>query len=174
MSTITGKRAVVSRLALLSLAPALLLAVSACSAGPDERGPSGGKPSAAPGSLAEWQLSMSRCMREHGVDVGDPSADGMGATIDSRGLSEDQLSAASEACSKKLGTPPAMTEAEKKAADEAAQKMMITIAKCYRASGVDVPDPKPGQGLDIPKDAPADVADKCGGSADMSTTSVRP
>ncbi|MFJ3394883.1 hypothetical protein [Leifsonia aquatica] len=174
MSTTTGKRAAVSRLALLSLAPALLLAVSACSAGPDERGSNEGKPSAASGSLAEWQLSMSRCMREQGVDVGDPSAGGNGATIDSRGLSEDQFTAASEACSKKLGAPPAMTEAEKKAADEAAQKTMISIAKCYRASGVDVPDPKPGQGLAIPKDAPAEVAEKCGASADMSTTGVQP
>lgn len=174
MSIITGKRGVVSRLALLSLAPALLLAVSACSAGSGAPEPSGGTPSASPGSLADWQLSMAKCMREHGVDVADPSAGGLGTTIDSRGLSEDQLTAASEACSAKLGTPPSLTEAEKKAQDEATQKMMLKIADCYRASGVDVPDPKPGQGLALPKDAPADVVDTCGGFADASVQGVHP
>lgn len=175
MSIITAKRGVASRLALLSLAPALLLAVSACAAGPSG-GASSEKPSAGAGSgsLADWQLAMAKCMREHGVDVADPSAGGMGTTIDTRGLSEDQLTAASDACSKKLGTPPAMTEAEKKDMDAKAQKMMISIAECYRASGVDVPDPRPGQGLAVPEGAPADVVEKCGGAASAATQSVAP
>jgi hypothetical protein len=167
-----SRSATVKRLAVMTAVPALLLALSACSAGAGAGGgaSSSEKPSASPGSLAEWQLKMSRCMREQGVNVPDPSGDGTGAAMNSNGASQDQISAASKTCADKLGTPPAMTNAEKKQAEEAAQKALITIAKCYRASGIDVPDPQPGQGLDIPKDAPADVTEKCGGAGSTTTS----
>jgi hypothetical protein len=161
------------RLAVMAAVPALLLALSACSAGAGGGTPtSSEKPASQPGSLAEWQLKMSKCMRDHGVDVSDPTGNGQGASINMNGLSQDQLSAASKTCMNELGTPPAMTDAEKKAAERSAQKAMITMAKCYRASGIDVPDPQPGQGLDIPKNVPTDVTDKCGGGAGSATKSI--
>jgi hypothetical protein len=154
-TTRTGKPA--GRLAALLVVPALLLAFTGCSAAKG-----GGEPSSTPQAMSrqEWTLKYAQCMRSHGQNVPDPTSDG---TISAQaGGDIDAAKAASEACRKQLGDMPPLTASEKQAADKAMQEQMVKIAQCYRKNGVDVPDPAPGQVVQIPSDAPDGVRAQCG------------
>jgi hypothetical protein len=89
-------------------------------------------------------LAFTRCMRDNGVDIGDPSVDAEGnASLDFSGidlgsLDEESVAAAQTACSEQLegatlgfdlGDP---TELE---------DMALEFARCMRANGYDLDDP---------------------------------
>ena len=83
-------------------------------------------------------LKFAQCMREHGVDMPDPSADG-GIRVNGEGMSEDQMEAAQAACQKwmDMAEPedggPEMSEEEKQS--------FLDMAACMRERGYNFPDP---------------------------------
>ncbi|MEV4459929.1 hypothetical protein [Microbispora sp. NPDC049633] len=138
-----------------ALALALALALAACGAAPTGDGvaSAGGaastataKPSArGPADLQEAQLKFAQCMREHGVDMPDPGPDGRVRITGKKG-EEATMRKAMQACEHfmkdavgdKLGGD-----------DPEVRDRMVRFAQCMREHGVDVPDPAPGQGLQI-------------------------
>ena len=88
-------------------------------------------------------LQYAQCMREHGVDMPDPQRVGTGGIkITAKGgpARNAKVQAAQTDCQKYLQTgggraPSAAEQAKAKAA-------MLAYAKCMRAQGVDMPDPK--------------------------------
>jgi hypothetical protein len=109
-------------------------------------------------SPEDYQLAFADCMREHGIDVPDPSSDGS-----MRAPAIDDMSAfteASEACQEKLGRPPVQA-GEPTKSDEERLAEMVAMAECFREHGIEVPDPKAGEMITIPMDAPEDVLAAC-------------
>ncbi|WP_193105462.1 hypothetical protein [Brachybacterium sp. FME24] len=139
-------------------APLLLVALTACGTtgdSPDADSSAGG-PAATDQSFEQWELEYASCLREQGVDLPDPGPDG--------GIqppSDDGFMEASEACVEELGDPPARPGGEPEESDEERQAAMLMLAACFRDHGVDVPDPKPGELVTIPDDAPEEVLEEC-------------
>lgn len=135
----------------------------------------GSTPTSTPGSgmtFDEWQLANAQCMRDEGIDMPDPTEDGRGLAIDIENTDMEALEAASKKCIAKLGEPPApeggyMSDAE-------VRESMLKMAKCFRDNGVDVPDPKEGEGFTLPEDAPSEVMEKCGLEGGASSMTVNP
>ena len=149
---------------LLAAVPLLALGLTGCAGGPSSADPA---PSSSTGlTLTQWRLKMAECLREQGVDVGDPDADGNQSTS-LQGADQDQFAAASKTCRGKLGPAPAMSAAEKKQAEQQQRESALKMAKCYRDNGVDVADPEPGQLPEIPSNAPESVQQQCGGGSQM-------
>jgi hypothetical protein len=140
---------------MLGLLLALALAVAACGGG-------GGKPSgvaslgggkatattrAGGGSDREAALAYARCMRQHGIDMPDPTFDAQGHTAQQMppgvGPDDPKFKAANQACQQYL---PGGGAPEKPNPQE--QQQMVQFARCMRQHGVDMPDPKPGGGID--------------------------
>ncbi len=166
MSLLTSRRT--RSAAALFAIPALLVAFTACAANPGSGSGTGSGSSSGSGSGSSqsereaWQLKFAQCMRDNGVDMPDPSGASMpGISLDAN--NQDAVMAASATCEKKVGTPPPFSPEEQKQMAAETQKMMLKIAKCYRDSGFDVPDPKPGDSVSVPAGAPDDVVQKCGG-----------
>ena len=102
--------------------------------------------------LRQAMLDNAKCMREHGVDMPDPSIDeGSGGgtiTFGPGGVdpTSDDFQAASKACQHLLadvlgGFQPLSAEEQAKMRDEA-----LKFAKCMRDHGINVPDPQFGDG----------------------------
>lgn len=158
-----GRRA--SVVALLT-APVLALALAACAPGaetPPDRVDSGGGSDSANATFTQWQLDFAECMREHGVDMEDPSGSGTTSTK-VQTTDEDRMEQAKATCITKLGDPPAMTQEERDASNAQFMEWSNGLANCYRQKGYEMPDPKAGEPLQIPQDAPDDVRAECGGS----------
>jgi hypothetical protein len=141
----------------LKLATVLLVGALtiACGSAGDDPDPGG---TSTAGSFEDYQLAFAKCMREHGIDMPDPSADGsvkIPAVKDMTAFTE-----ASDACQEKLGQPPA-PDGQAPKSDEERLAEMVKTAECFRAHGVEVPDPKPGETLTIPMDAPSEVLEAC-------------
>jgi len=151
------------RIAALLAVPALVFVFTGC-ASTSPQSASTNTPSAGTMSFTDWQLANAKCMRAQGVDFPDPSGDGSGQSISMNGSDAEAITAAAKKCHAKLGPPPALSASDKAANAAALQKQLVKAAQCYRASGIDVPDPKPGEGIKVPSDAPSDVVAKCGGS----------
>jgi hypothetical protein len=165
MSLITTKRR--GRLAAVLSIPALLIMLTGCAVSSPQAG-SPETPASSKLSFSDWQLANTKCMRAQGIDMPDPSADGSSQAMSMSGTDASAIIAAQKKCQEKLGPPPALSSKEKAADSAAAMEALIKVAQCYRASGVDVPDPKPGEGLKVPSDAPSDVVAKCGAGAGTS------
>jgi len=135
---------------------ALTLAVAACGGGGKSNGVAsfGGanKPTAttsAGGSSDPRQamLNFARCMRQHGINMPDPKP---GGGIEIKGgpggvkPDDPKFKAAQQACNKYLpngGQPPKPNPQE--------QQQMLAFARCMRQHGINMPDPKPGGGIEI-------------------------
>ncbi|MHA7133457.1 hypothetical protein [Oerskovia turbata] len=85
---------------------------------------------------------FARCMRENGVDMPDPGADGGGVITLDGSTDEGAMDAAFEACKEFLpdGGEPAKLSPE----DLEAQRK---YAQCMREQGIDMPDPDPNGGM---------------------------
>jgi hypothetical protein len=147
------------RLAGLVAMLALALAVAACGGGGKANGVASlsgaNKPTAtttAGSSHDDRQaaLAFARCMRQHGIDMPDPQFNGNGITQKftgrpgSKGPDDPKFKAAQQACQKYLpngGQPPKPNPQQ--------QQQMLQFARCMRQHGIDVPDPKPGGGIDL-------------------------
>jgi hypothetical protein len=88
------------------------------------------------------RLEFARCMREHGVDMPDPDADGkMTITASGGPTNRTQMDAAQAACRQYLpngGAPPSMSPQE--------IEQLRQFAQCMRDHGVQMADPDPNNG----------------------------
>ncbi|MBF4563657.1 hypothetical protein [Plantibacter sp. VKM Ac-2876] len=150
--TTTSRRPMIALTALLAV-PGLLLGLSACSGEASTE-----SASAAPVSFEDWQLKFSDCLREKGVDMPDPKADGS-MNINVNEIDMDAYEAAAPQCQEEVGPPPASSEGG--TTEEQSMKQTLEAAECLRDHGFDVPDPTRDTGLQVPDDVPDDVSEKC-------------
>ena len=125
--------------------------------GPDASGVSarGGQ------ALIDAQTRMARCMRRQGVDFPDPGS-GRGFEVDADGaVDERRLRAAERKCAR---FARAISEAAPRPSAQEQQRTRDTTlryARCMRAHGADVPDPRAndeagGTAVSVPADAKSD------------------
>jgi hypothetical protein len=134
---------------MLGLLLALALAVAACGGGGKPSGVASlkgaGKATATTraggGDDRQAALNYARCMRQHGIDLPDPTFDAQGhlAIQNPPGVGPDnpKFKAANQACQKYLpngGAPQKPNPQE--------QQQMLAFARCMRQHGVNMPDPK--------------------------------
>jgi hypothetical protein len=105
-------------------------------------------------------LRFAQCMRDHGVEVGDPEGpdgEGEGIALVGEGVEPEELSEADAACRHLLpeGTfrPPDPSPQEQAALHD----RLVRFARCMREHGIDLPDPDPDAGgfINTPGDAAA-------------------
>ena len=134
---------------LLAVTIVLTCAATACGGRPDPKGSSTGGAASAGGGQAgsqdqrfqEGRLKYARCMREHGVEMPDPKPnEGMPAIA----AGDEKTMRADKACAKLMPVNPNAPD------DATRQKQMVALAKCMRAHGIPMSDPKPGEGLAMP------------------------
>jgi hypothetical protein len=92
-------------------------------------------------------LQYAQCMRDHGVNMPDPTFSDGGARVEMRqdkGDDPDKIREAQEACKRYQDQvkPPEVSEEQEKKMREAALKN----AQCMRDHGIDFPDPQFGEG----------------------------
>lgn len=147
--------------------PLLALSLAACTPSGEEgttpSGGGGGSSSDTSDSMA-WELDFAACMRKQGLDYPDPEP-GAGGIISFGSVDSDRAAweAASEKCFDELGERPALSPQEQAAADKEFLAWAKKAAECYRENGYDMPDPDGTTTLSFPADAPAEVAQECGG-----------
>jgi hypothetical protein len=110
------------------------------SALPDAAGDSSSSPSASDEADLDPQdamLKFAQCMRDHGVDVPDPT--GGGITVNGEGLSQDQMEAAQAACQKWMDM--AAPEDGGGELSEEEKQSFLDMAACMRERGYNFPDP---------------------------------
>jgi hypothetical protein len=121
------------------------LALGACGASNDDGATTGA--TAGQGDKAfQGALKFAKCMREHGIDFPDPQRVGQGGIKMTMkggpGTNTAKVEAAQKDCQKYMqiggGRAPSAAERAK------VQNAMLDYAKCMRAHGVDMPDPKFG------------------------------
>ncbi|WP_017595817.1 hypothetical protein [Nocardiopsis potens] len=133
-------------------------------AGGDQEEQAGGGAKSEEERLQEARLEFARCMRDNGVDMPDPGgADGMVPGLELNGETEKAL----EACEEKV--PMDEFEPSEEELAEMHEKD-LELAECLRGEGIDVEDPKKGQGMTLPADADGmeEAMEACGQSG-MST-----
>ncbi len=104
------------------------------------------KASSAQDKALDGALKFARCMRGEGIDFPDPKkgANGLVAVGGPRQNPENPRNrAAAEKCGKYLRNGG---DAPDRAQQAKFQDAFVRYARCMRAAGVDVPDPKPGAG----------------------------
>jgi len=105
-------------------------------------GKDGGTATTASEDPEDAALAFVRCMREHGVDMPDPSAGG-GIQLTVRPGNKTKVDAAQKACQPLLqAAAPKLTPEQQTAMQDAA----LAFARCMREHGVDMPDPTFGHG----------------------------
>jgi hypothetical protein len=132
-----------------ALLAACALAVAACG-GED---PAGGGNSAADreSEAREAQLKYARCMRDHGIDMPDPTFDADGRSLqtgpdpaDADDMKRGKFREAEQACKKYLDAiePPELSEEQQQEFKDAA----LANARCMREHGIEnFPDPTFGE-----------------------------
>ncbi|MBB6174770.1 hypothetical protein HNR23_004830 [Nocardiopsis mwathae] len=88
-------------------------------------------------------VKFAQCMRDNGVDVPDPKGDGMMPALPVEGDDEDAVKNALEKCEDLMPMP------EDDRPEEEIFQDNLEMAKCLRENGIDVEDPKKGEGLAI-------------------------
>jgi hypothetical protein len=117
--------------------------------GDDDGGGNGGRGDEA--DQAEFQdamLEYAQCMRDHGIDMPDPTFDDDGnvsilgkGPVARSGADQDAFTAADEACRSIL--EDAMPEISLSPEEQAEmQDQMLAMAECMRGKGHDMPDPE--------------------------------
>jgi hypothetical protein len=91
-------------------------------------------------------LNLTRCMREHGVNVSTPNAPG-GGPIRINGTSPQVMEAAQKACARyrPQGGPEKLSPAERAAREDALQ----SFVRCMRSHGIEVQAQTQGGGVRI-------------------------
>jgi hypothetical protein len=133
---------------------ALPLALAACGTAPaaDDGVVSAGggtaKASASPtASMSEQEagVKFAQCMREHGIPMNDPQAGRIQVRVP-RGMSEAKAKEAQKACDPIMQS---VVHKGDRTMDPQEFDRMVKFAQCMRKHGIDVPDPKPGEGLQM-------------------------
>jgi hypothetical protein len=136
---------------------ALALAVAGCGGGNNEPGGvaslDGGKATRAAGGGDQRQraLAYARCLRQHGIDMPDPKFDAQGRMAMQLpagvGPDDPKFKAAEQAC--KQYAP----SGEPEQVDPQTQRQMVAYARCMRQHGINIADPKPGEGIGVDGEA---------------------
>jgi hypothetical protein len=102
------------------------------------------------GDFKQRALAYARCLRQHGIDMPDPTFDAQGRMAmqmpSGVGPDDPKFKAAEQAC--KQYAP--VGEPEKP--DPQLQQQMLAYARCMRQHGINIPDPKPGEGINVDGD----------------------
>jgi hypothetical protein len=140
MAGMTQRRCLLTMLA--TTAAALLLA--ACGGDPGGDGAAAGKPDDAK------LLAFNACMRKAGLDFKDPTPGGGPQSIKiPKGISPARLQTIQRDCARKTGGGP---KEPSKAEQAKFLDQALKFARCMRAHGIDMPDPKAtGGGIAIRK-----------------------
>jgi hypothetical protein len=138
------------RIWLAAVVPLLALTLAGCGGhgkkpGVATVGGGTGKANASPTASVDPQTAMlnfARCMRDHGVDMPDPDADGK-VTMGASGgpINKTQMDAAQAACRQYMpngGAPPSMSPEE--------LEQLRKFAQCMRDHGVQMADPDADNG----------------------------
>jgi hypothetical protein len=148
MTTSHHTRSVVRRV-LAAIAVTLLLGLSStCGTGsgdddsalPDAAGASSSPSGDEEADLdpEDAMLKFAQCMREHGVDMPDPTPGG-GVQVDGRGLSQDEMEAAQSACQKWMDMAEPEDGGQELSEEE--KQSFLDMAACMRERGYNFPDP---------------------------------
>src|SRR4051794_13508151 len=139
----------ITRTLVAALAATASLVVAGCGSDPEtpasSSGPKQGQGIDAASKKA--MLQFSQCMRDHGVNMPDPTFSEGGARVtmrEDKGADPAKQREAEQACKKyqdKVKPPPMSAEQEKKMKDAA-----LKNAQCMRDHGIDFPDPQFGEG----------------------------
>jgi hypothetical protein len=99
-----------------------------------------------------------QCMRQHGVEMADPTIADQGAiSIKASGVSDSTFRAANTACNS-LRHAAQQANGGGPSTEKPDPAKMLNFAKCMRAHGLaDFPDPSPGGGLQISAGAGSDL-----------------
>src|SRR4029450_1378238 len=128
----------------------MTLALAACGGGGDSGGVASlggskqGDSSTTTNSSDPEQAALDfvRCMREHGVDMPDPTSGG-GINLRIRPGEQSKVERAQKACQPIMETAaPKLSEEQQSVMQDAA----LAFAKCMRQHGIDMPDPTFGKG----------------------------
>ena len=146
----TSNRAMTKRVLLAGLLPLLAFMMTACTKSPDGTGVASvstpGAPSPTPSlSQMEQALRYTRCMREHGVPMLDPDANGdiRGADGSKGALDPDTVNAAQQACRQYQPVDAA--------ADALRLEKAREYSRCMRRNGVEnFPDPDANGNVQLP------------------------
>ena len=139
--------------AVCAVAGALSIGVAACgSASSTSTASAGGTAVASSGNasaLYQARLAFAKCMRAHGVNVPDPSANGGPAGGGGLGLrnlrSSPNFQSANQACASlraKAFVRPNLTPAQR----AQFQQDLVKFAQCMRSHNIDIPDPTTSTG----------------------------
>jgi hypothetical protein len=120
-----------------------VLALAGCSAektGGGVASVGSGSASSAPAASAEVSNELfAKCMRDNGVDVPDPDADGgFGDAVSKIDRNSPAFTKAMEACKKHLPGGGDLSKLDPKTMDQ-----LRAFTQCMRDNGVNVPDPDP-------------------------------
>lgn len=175
----------IRRMALVAAVP-VVFGLAACGGKPGDDGiaSAGGGTAKASASASPSQsldpqdaaLKFAQCMRQNGVDMPDPDSSG-GIRIRANPGNQGKVQAAMKKCQHfmqgggRLGNPD----------DPKVRDQMLKFAQCMRQHGINVPDPQPGQGIQMRvnkgSEAKVEAAQKAcrqyaPGGGDKGTTSV--
>jgi hypothetical protein len=142
---------------LLGLLLALGLAVAGCGSGGGGKSNGvasldGGKATTTTGGggggdRRQRALAYARCLRQHGIDLPDPTFDAQGRMTmqlpSGVGPDDPKFKAADQAC--KQYAP----SGEPEQVDPQTQQQMVAYARCMRQHGINIADPKPGEGINV-------------------------
>ena len=104
-------------------------------------------------AIGDAAVGFDRCMRDHGIEVPDPTfdQDGLPQFGQNAGMVKDAESdKVRKDCAKPLND--ALRDAGVSNKDKPSQDQLLAFAQCMREHGVDFPDPQPGR-IEIPKAA---------------------
>jgi hypothetical protein len=167
----------------LLLALALALAIGACGGdggnsndGVASLGDGKATTTTGPGNsgkdFKQQMLAYARCLRQHGIDMPDPKFDANGHMAmqlpSGVGPDDPKFKAAEQAC--KQYAPSGAPEQ----VDPQAQQQMLAYARCMRQHGIDIPDPKPGEGINVDGDKGVNPEDPRFKAADQACQQYQP
>jgi len=124
--------------------------MTGCSQG--SKADSASEASASATSGDDYLLKMAKCMRDKGIDVSDPDANGNVQFPDNEAATK-----AAQECEQIVGPAPGTEDLAK----PETQQDLVKAAECLRKEGYDVPDPEAGKGIQLNGDIPQDVMNKC-------------
>ena len=114
-------------------------------------------------AMVDAQTRMARCMRRQGVDFPDPGA-ARGFQLEQHGdgpVDARRLRAAERRCARFARAVAEAAPRPSEAEQQRARDLTLRYARCMRAHGADVPDPRVdgeggGTAVDVPADAKSD------------------
>ncbi|MDY7085033.1 MAG: hypothetical protein SYR96_08010 [Actinomycetota bacterium] len=136
----------------LALAGGLLAGCGDDGAAEDQMASAGGRvPAAAPSASAPTNdpAALAKCLRDNGLDVKDPEPGSGQLTLPEPG---PLLEAAMKKCERYGVGLTQRTGVDVNDPDQ--QERRLKFASCMREQGVDWPDPKPGEPMEMPQQTP--------------------